>query len=99
MGISGALFLQKQKVARAKSSERFARAKRSERCGHCHTCLNPKLKKACLTLRAKQVGTDEGDAGKVSVCVCVRAYLCLCCVPCAVPMQCIIMFLSQGLQG
>jgi len=24
-----------------------------ERCGHCHTCLNPSMKKACLTRRAE----------------------------------------------
>jgi hypothetical protein len=27
---------------------------RSERCGHCHTCVNPQLKQACLTVRARQ---------------------------------------------
>ena len=28
--------------------------RRSERCGRCHTCINPQLKQACLTVRARQ---------------------------------------------
>jgi hypothetical protein len=27
------------------------------KCGHCHTCLNPQLKKACITFRKEQGGT------------------------------------------
>ncbi|KAF5828059.1 hypothetical protein DUNSADRAFT_18282, partial [Dunaliella salina] len=44
----------------------YARVKRSQRCGHCHTCRNPQLKRACLTLRAKQEGGDEQDVGKAA---------------------------------
>lgn len=37
----------------------------TERCGHCHTCLNRQLKKACLTVRAQQEA--EANAGGSSV--------------------------------
>ena len=33
--------------------DRFPKMKRSQRCGWCHTCLNPQMKKACLTRRAE----------------------------------------------
>jgi hypothetical protein len=29
----------------------FPRIGKAERCGHCHTCLNPQMKKACITRR------------------------------------------------
>ena len=49
-------YLQKQ--------QQFKRVNRSMRCGRCHTCLNPKLKKACLTLRASQEkASGDGEDG------------------------------------
>jgi endonuclease III len=33
--------------------DRFPKMSRSSRCGECHTCLNPQMKKACLTRRAE----------------------------------------------
>eukprot|EP00983_Pelagomonas_calceolata_P096815 1158173-Pelagomonas_calceolata.AAC.4 len=51
----------------------YARVKRSQRCGHCHTCRNPQLKRACLTLRAKQESGDEQDSNKVSMRGCTGA--------------------------
>lgn len=41
---------QKQK----KRCDQFQRVPSSKRCGTCHTCLHPRLKKACLTIRAQQ---------------------------------------------
>ncbi len=32
----------------------FFSTRRSQRCGQCHTCVNPQLKQACLTVRAQQ---------------------------------------------
>lgn len=32
----------------------YSHVKRSERCGYCHTCINPQLKRACETVRAQQ---------------------------------------------
>lgn len=32
----------------------YKRVRSSERCGQCHTCLNPSLKQACETVRARQ---------------------------------------------
>ncbi len=33
---------------------RFKPVPKAKRCGHCHTCLNPRLKQSCLTVRATQ---------------------------------------------
>lgn len=34
------------------------------KCGHCHTCLNPQLKKACITFRKEQGLPLAGKAAK-----------------------------------
>lgn len=36
-----------------KRVNRFGKVKASERCGHCKTCVNRSMKKACLILRAR----------------------------------------------
>ena len=36
-----------------KRVNRFGKVKASERCGHCKTCVNRSMKKACLVLRAR----------------------------------------------
>ena len=40
---------------RAKKQMNFPQIKSSERCGKCKTCLNPQMRKACLTRRAEMV--------------------------------------------
>merc|ERR1719399_1900438 len=37
-----------------KRLQKFAKIGRDQRCGVCRECLNPKSKKACLTVRAQQ---------------------------------------------
>ncbi|KAK9834671.1 hypothetical protein WJX74_007213 [Apatococcus lobatus] len=34
--------------------------RKAQRCGHCKTCLNPSMKQACLTERAKQLQQQSG---------------------------------------
>ena len=51
---------QLQAAAAAASKERRRRQilpkiAKEDRCGHCHHCLNPKLKKACITAREAQM--------------------------------------------
>lgn len=41
----------------------FKRIRSSERCGKCHTCLNPQMKKACETVRARQLAGQDGQDG------------------------------------
>ena len=42
--------------ANAKRSQFYKPVPKTLRCGACHTCLNPRFKKACLTIRAQQAG-------------------------------------------
>jgi hypothetical protein len=61
---------QKRKASAAERAERaerkrtrnnlFKPVRKHQRCGTCQTCLNPRMKKACLTVRAKQ----EQELGK-----------------------------------
>lgn len=44
----------------AKRQNKFKPVKATERCGHCRTCLNPHLKKACETVRSR-MGTGVGS--------------------------------------
>merc|ERR1719443_2848009 len=37
-----------------KRLQKFAKIGRDQRCGYCSVCVNPKSKKACLTVRAQQ---------------------------------------------
>lgn len=57
----GKLSGQKRKATAAERAERkrtrnnlFKPVRKHQRCGQCQTCLNPRMKKACLTVRAKQ---------------------------------------------
>jgi hypothetical protein len=43
----------------------FPVIKASERCGKCHTCLNPQMKKACLTRRAEMAKAGLAKNGKL----------------------------------
>jgi hypothetical protein len=42
----------------------FPRILKNERCGHCHTCLNPRMKKACLTRREEMAQELERHQAK-----------------------------------
>lgn len=50
--------------AAAKRTRRniMPRITKAERCGECHTCKNPQMKKACLTVRARNV-EKLGESG------------------------------------
>jgi hypothetical protein len=61
---SGQLSGQKRKATPEQRKERaerkrtrnnlFKPVRKNQRCGKCQTCMNPRMKKACLTVRAKQ---------------------------------------------
>ncbi|KAI8468223.1 MAG: hypothetical protein J3K34DRAFT_15266 [Monoraphidium minutum] len=62
------------KRQRRRRQSSFPRFRAKDRCGTCHTCLNPQMKKACITLREKweqeqreqgaQAGSsDDGGGG------------------------------------
>jgi hypothetical protein len=40
----------------------FPAIRRSQRCGNCHTCLNPQLKKACITMRERMMKEMQGPS-------------------------------------
>lgn len=40
----------------------FPSVRRSQRCGNCHTCLNPQLKKACITMRERMMKEMQGGS-------------------------------------
>lgn len=40
----------------------FPAVRRSQRCGNCHTCLNPQLKKACITMRERMMKEMQGGS-------------------------------------
>lgn len=40
----------------------FPAVRRSQRCGNCHTCLNPQLKKACITMRERMMKEMQGPS-------------------------------------
>ncbi|KAF6255584.1 hypothetical protein COO60DRAFT_200386 [Scenedesmus sp. NREL 46B-D3] len=42
-------------ASRRKRRNLFPVIRKSQRCGKCHTCLNPQLKKACLTVREQMM--------------------------------------------
>eukprot|EP00192_Tetraselmis_astigmatica_P024633 CAMPEP_0117649158 /NCGR_PEP_ID=MMETSP0804-20121206/816_1 /TAXON_ID=1074897 /ORGANISM="Tetraselmis astigmatica, Strain CCMP880" /LENGTH=1231 /DNA_ID=CAMNT_0005454863 /DNA_START=1453 /DNA_END=5148 /DNA_ORIENTATION=+ len=50
------------KKGRKHSPRGLPRVRRSQRCGSCHTCRNPQMKKACLTLRAQKEQQNEEGA-------------------------------------
>ena len=45
-----------------KRVDRFRKTKASERCGHCKTCMNRSMKKACLVLRARMESASSTAA-------------------------------------
>ncbi|GAB4822558.1 hypothetical protein N2152v2_009604 [Parachlorella kessleri] len=47
-------------VAGRKRVQEFPIIRRGDRCGWCHTCLNPRLKKACLTRRKEMEAATAG---------------------------------------
>ena len=58
-GISSATPQQRQLLAAINKERRrrqiLPKIAKEDRCGHCHHCLNPKLKKACITAREAQM--------------------------------------------
>lgn len=40
----------------------FPTIRRAQRCGTCHTCLNPQLKKACMTVREQMMKDMQGSS-------------------------------------
>lgn len=50
---------------RRKRRNLFPSIRKSQRCGKCHTCLNPQLKKACLTVREQMMREARQGNSKV----------------------------------